>query len=138
MHPGGPYWKCKNFWTISKGEMKSNEKIIDTASREFKEETSFDAPTSSKFLGTYKVNNKKLVTMFYGLKDIDTNKCFSNTFQMEFPKHSNKFITVHEMDSYKWFNIKDAKKVIMKSQIYFLNKLEEKVKDSDTNDNTSC
>ena len=39
-HPGGPYWKGINKWSICKGEYNiKNEKAIDAAVREFYEES---------------------------------------------------------------------------------------------------
>ncbi len=128
-HPGGPYWKCKKNFTVSKGERTGYEKAIDTAKREFKEETSFNAPSNIHYLGTKKVNKKKLVTIFYANMDIDVEKCHSNTFKLESPKGSGIIKKYPEMDYYKWFSLDDARKVIMKSQIYFINKLEDKLKE---------
>lgn len=40
-HPGGPFFKNKDDgdWTIPKGEVDSGEDLLETAKREFKEET---------------------------------------------------------------------------------------------------
>ena len=40
-HPGGPLFKKKDEgdWTIPKGEVEAGEDLLETAKREFKEET---------------------------------------------------------------------------------------------------
>jgi predicted NUDIX family NTP pyrophosphohydrolase len=40
-HPGGPFWKNKDLgvWSIAKGELYENEKPIEAAIRELKEES---------------------------------------------------------------------------------------------------
>ena len=45
-HPGGPYFKNKDelAWTIPKGEIEPGEDFLETAKREFEEETGI-APT---------------------------------------------------------------------------------------------
>jgi predicted NUDIX family NTP pyrophosphohydrolase len=45
-HHGGPFWAKKDngAWSIIKGECDGSEEPFDAAKREFKEETSHDAP----------------------------------------------------------------------------------------------
>jgi predicted NUDIX family NTP pyrophosphohydrolase len=40
-HPGGPFFKYKDdgAWTIPKGEIEQDEDLLETAKREFEEET---------------------------------------------------------------------------------------------------
>lgn len=40
-HPGGPYFKNKDelAWSIPKGEVEPGENLLETAKREFEEET---------------------------------------------------------------------------------------------------
>ena len=40
-HPGGPFWARKDeaAWSIPKGLQETDESILDTAKREFEEET---------------------------------------------------------------------------------------------------
>src|SRR4051794_39051772 len=40
-HPGGPFFKNKDdgAWTIPKGQVEDGEDLLDTAKREFEEET---------------------------------------------------------------------------------------------------
>ena len=90
-HFGGPYKRNLDIggWTLSKGEKEENEKIIETAIREFKEETSLDVKTEINYLKTKKVSRRKLLIMFYTYSDFDITNCKSNTFEIEYPKGSN-------------------------------------------------
>lgn len=126
-HFGGPYWvnKDKGGWSIPKGEVNKKEKILETAKREFNEETNLEINTELKYLSSKKISNNKLVILFYTNSNFDLSKCKSNTFELEFPKNSGKIQIFPEMDQYKWMNISEAKEKIIKNQLYFLNKLEE-------------
>lgn len=128
-HFGGPYWEgideCG--WSLSKGEVGKNEKVIDTAKREFSEETNLALTSEVNYLGTKKISRKKLVIMFSTNSDFNLSDCKSNTFKLESPKGSGIMKEYPEMDKYEWMSITDAKKKIIKNQLYFLNKLEEKI-----------
>jgi len=129
-HMGGPYWQGVDYggWSIPKGEVQ-NEKAIDTAVREFQEETSFHIEKQKlTFLGSKKQSSNKLVIIFTATNDYDPRKAYSNTFQIEWPKGSGKISEFPEMDQAEWIPMNDAKKKILKGQIYFLSKLEEKLK----------
>ena len=128
-HFGGPYWKDTDIggWSLPKGEVRKNEIVLDAAIREFKEETNLDITSSIKYLGTKKISRKKLAIMFYTNSDFDLSNCKSNTFNLEFPKGSNNIQSFPKMDKYEWMIIKEAKNKIIKNQLYFLNKLEEKI-----------
>lgn len=66
--------------------------------------------------------------MFYSYFDGDISNFKSNTFELEWPRHSKKFKVFPEMDKIKWFSIEEAKEYIHPSQLYFIEKLEEKLK----------
>ena len=123
-HMGGPYWEGINTWSILKGEHNRTEKIIKTAIREFEEECGQKTNFKNIFyLHTEKQKSRKLVIFFAGQTDIDTSKCFSNTFQKEYPKDSGIIKEFPEMDEYKWFPIEEAIKVILPGQRKSLIKL---------------
>ena len=122
-HPGGPYWKCINKWSICKGEY-NKEKAIDAAIREFEEETSFKIDKNKLFfIGSKKQSNNKLITIFGTNIDLDPSKMKSNTFKIEYPANSGIFKEFPEMDEAKWFNIEDALSVIFDGQKSILIKL---------------
>ena len=128
-HMGGPYWQNidQGAWSIPKGEFKE-EKAIDAAIREFHEETGFCVEQDKlEFLGSKKQSNNKLVTIFCTTQDFDATKATSNTFTKEWPKGSGNIQEFKEMDRAEWLEISEAKKKILKGQVYFLSKLEEKL-----------
>lgn len=129
-HMGGPYWQGVDDggWSIPKGEMK-DERAISTAIREFQEETSFQIEKESlTFLGSKKQPSNKLVIIFTASNDYDSTKAYSNTFRIEWPKGSGKISEFPEMDQAEWIPIAKAKRKILKGQVYFLSKLEERLK----------
>ena len=128
-HMGGPYWQeiDNGGWSIPKGEMK-DEKAIFTAIREFQEETSFQIKKETlTILGSRKQSSNKLVIIFTSERDYDSTKAYSNKFQLEWPKGSGKITEFPEMDRAEWIPIVEAKRKILKGQVYFLSKLEEKL-----------
>ncbi len=130
-HMGGPYWEGINTWSILKGEHAKKEKILDTAIREFHEECG--QPVSFQnlvYIHSEKQSKNKLVVFFAGETEIDSTKCFSNTFSLEWPKGSGTIQQFPEMDEYKWFPIEEAKKIILRGQRKSLWKLEKYIKNS--------
>ena len=126
-HPGGPFWAKKDnaSWSIPKGIVEDKEGIIDTALREFEEETGIKIDTELIELGSIKQSSQKVITIFATNKDIDTNKVESNTFEMEWPPKSGNFQEFPENDRSQWFDIDIAKIKIFKGQVGFLDKLME-------------
>lgn len=125
-HPGGPFWKGKDKWSICKGE-QINENAICAAIREFKEESGFDVPVDKiQFLGSVKQKSNKLITIFSVLMDIDPKKMKSNTFSMEYPRGSGEIKEFYEMDEGRWFSLEIAKEKIFVGQRKLLIKLQER------------
>lgn len=123
-HPGGPYFRGINKWSICKGEY-AEESAIEAALREFKEETGFVVKKDDLFfIGSIKLNaTNKLVTIFGLETDFDASKMTSNTFLLEWPKGSGKVKEFPEMDKGAWIEINDARKIIFKGQEKILDKL---------------
>ena len=89
-HPGGPFWEKKDEWSICKGEY-TEEKAIDAAIREFYEESGTKVDKDKlTFLTSYKINKRKIVTLYITNMDIDVSKMTSNTFTREYPKVRNR------------------------------------------------
>lgn len=128
-HFGGPYWENADIggWSIPKGERLKEESIIETAKREFNEETNLELVSSVEYLGSKKVSKRKLAIIFYTKYDFDLSNCKSNTFTIEHPRGSGSIKEYPEMDKFEWLDINTAKKKIIKNQVFFLNKLEEKI-----------
>ena len=127
-HPGGPYWKNIDKWSICKGEL-NNESIKSAAIREFKEETGTEIKIEElQYLCSRKISRQKLVIIFVVNKDIDSTKMQSNTFKLESPKGSGIFHEYPEMDKASWLEINEAEEKIMSSQKYFLQRLKDMIK----------
>ena len=126
-HPGGPYLKNIERYSICKGEYNHSENAYQAAIREFKEESGFDLKDDKLvYLTSHKVSNNKLVIIFIINKDLDPTKMKSNSFIKTFPNGEKKEFP--EMDKAGWFKIDEAKKIIFKSQAFFLERLQEIVR----------
>lgn len=124
-HPGGPFWARKDqaAWSIPKGLQETDESILDTAKREFEEETGCKIQTDLLELGTIKQPSKKLITIFAVEKEIDVSMVKSNLFEMEWPPKSGNIQKFPENDKAQWFTIEEARKKIFKGQKGFLDRL---------------
>jgi predicted NUDIX family NTP pyrophosphohydrolase len=125
VHPGGPIWSKKDYgvWSIPKGLPEDHEKPLDTAKREFKEETGFEVNGKFIDLGELNQSRYKIVHVWALEKDLDVTNVVSNTFPLEWPKNSGKIHEYPEIDKAGWFDIELAKKKIRKGQIGFLDRL---------------
>ena len=128
VHPGGPFYAKKNegVWSIPKGLSENDEEILQTAQREFFEETGIEANAPFYPLGSVKQKSGKIVHAwaFNGEWDSDQG-ITSNIFKMEWPPRSKKFIDIPEVDRAAWMNYDDAVKMIHPHQIPFLTKAKE-------------
>ena len=86
VHPGGPFWKNKDdaSWSIPKGEYDEREDPLETAKREFLEETGFDHIKGDfKELGELRQPSGKRITAWAIEGDCNPESIRSNTFSME-------------------------------------------------------
>jgi len=125
VHPSGPFWEKKDYgvWSIPKGLPEGHENPLDTAKREFKEETGFAVDGEFIDLGELNQSSIKTVQVWALEKDLDVTTVVSNTFTLEWPKNSGKVQEYPEVDKAGWFDIEQAKKKILKGQIGFIDKL---------------
>jgi predicted NUDIX family NTP pyrophosphohydrolase len=135
---GGPYWDHvdKGAWNIPKGHVEENENLLETAKREFFEETSLVfEPEYLKnkqflYLGESVTKSKKHVYIHALEYDFtlpfqeDVVIIKSNTCKIEWPKNSGNFILIPELSQAKYFNITEAKEYIFTYQKVFLDRLE--------------
>ena len=126
VHPGGPFFKNKQdgYWTIPKGESLENEEHLDTAKREFFEETGITSVLPFINLGEIKQKGGKRVHAWAFEHDIEVKSINSNTFTIEWPPKSGKQQSFPEIDKADFFIISDAEKKINQAQLEFLKKLE--------------
>ena len=127
VHPGGPFFQRKDdgAWTVPKGELEKNEDPLETARREFAEETGFAVPEDG-FLPLGEVTQKggKRVVAWAFEGDCDPETIQSNTFELEWPPRSGKQRTFPEIDRAAFFPPKEARKKINQAQAAFIDRLE--------------
>ena len=125
VHPGGPFWvrKDKGAWSIPKGLFEADEEPLTAARREFREETGVDIDGVFLPLGELRQPSGKVIHAWAAEGDLDPDKVRSNTFQLEWPKHSGTVRTYPEIDRAAWFPIAEARERILKGQAPFLDRL---------------
>lgn len=125
VHPGGPFWKNKDAgaWSIPKGEFAEGEDPLKAAIREFLEETGQQVSGDFLELKPIKARSGKLIFAWALQGDIDPDNIVSNTFPLEWPPRSGKFIDVPEIDKGAWFPLDTALEKINVSQAAFIMEL---------------
>lgn len=130
VHPGGPFWKGKEngAWSIPKGEFGDEEDPLNSACREFEEETG--KKINGDFLALDPVQQKggKLVFAWAVEGDLDAGSVVSNEFKQEWPYKSGKWESFPEVDKAGWFDYETAGRLINTAQSSFLDQLVEKLK----------
>lgn len=104
-HPGGVGWQWRDYWAYLKGGVEEGEEWIDTACREFSEESGIPLEEINKEdlipLGTSKQNKKKIVVAYALYRpDINPDECFSNM--------ADNGLTP-EIDMYAWMTFDELK-----------------------------
>jgi len=130
VHPGGPFWKNKDegAWSIPKGEFDDDEKPLEAAIRELKEETGIVLKGDFIELTPVKQKSGKLVYAFAKEHDLDPSQIKSNEFEMEWPPKSGKKKMFPEIDKAEWFDKKIAKDKIITAQLSLVEELDSKLK----------
>lgn len=131
-HPGGPIWAKRDagVWTVPKGEFHDDEEALAVARREFEEETGHPAPDGDPIeLGEIRQKGGKLVEAWALEGDLDPATSHSNTFPLEWPPRSGRWITIPEIDHVEWFAPDEARRRIKDTQIPFIDRLIEALDD---------
>lgn len=129
VHLGGPYWTNKDLaaWSIPKGLCEIDENLLETARREFEEETGFAVDGNFISLGKLKQSSGKVIHAWALEGELDADKIRSNTFTLEWPSNSGRLREYPEVDKGTWCDLKTARRKIFKGQIPFLDRLEERL-----------
>ena len=127
-HPGGPLFRNRDagHWSIPKGEPAENEPLIETARREFAEETGHPVPEGPVLpLGSIVQKGGKVVHAWAVEGDLDPAAAQSDTFEMEWPPRSGVRQAFPEIDRVEWFDRDEARQRIKPAQAPLLDKLDE-------------
>lgn len=124
VHPGGPFWKHKDAgaWTIPKGEFTA-EDPLQAAIREFQEETGISISGEFLELAPIKQKSGKVVHAWAVEAALELTHMYSNTFPLEWPPRSGKFVQTPEVDQWEWFTIEEAQVKIIPAQVAFIEDL---------------
>jgi predicted NUDIX family NTP pyrophosphohydrolase len=113
-HPGGPYFTSKDagVWTIPKGEVEPGEDLLETAKREFEEETGITPRGPFLALTPIKQKGGKIVYAWAFKGDCNPSDIVSNTFTMEWPPKSGRQMSFPEIDRADFFDVATAMRKI--------------------------
>jgi predicted NUDIX family NTP pyrophosphohydrolase len=128
-HPGGPFWakKDEGAWTIPKGLAEPGADLLDTARREFAEETNL--ATAGEFIPLTPVQRKsgKVVHVWAFEGDLDLTPFASNAFEIEWPPKSGRRQQFPEIDRIAYFTLPIAMIKILTYQRPLLHELEQRL-----------
>ena len=126
VHPGGPLWSRKDVgaWSVPKGEMQDDEEPLAAAVCEFAEETGVAVRGDLLPLRPVRYKNGKVVHAWAVQMDLDPAHVRSNEFELEWPPHSGRHISVPEIDRAQWFGLGEARSKILSAQAPLLDELE--------------
>ena len=131
VHPGGPIWQNRDegAWSIPKGLVEEGEDLLQSAIREFEEETGFKI-NSKHFIPLEPVRLKSGKTIYAWAfeGDCDPQEIKSNTFKMQWPPGSGKIREFPEVDRAGWFSLEEAEKKLNPAQVAFLGNLRKMLK----------
>ena len=129
VHPGGPFWKNKDLgaWSVPKGEIDQGHEPLATAIREVEEELGLKVDGKFIPLQPIRQSGGKLVHCFAVNHDFDPATLKSNTFNLEWPPHSGKYIDVPEVDRAEWFDLETAKQKLNPAQADLIDQVAEKL-----------
>ncbi|MGH7474901.1 MAG: NUDIX domain-containing protein [Longimicrobiales bacterium] len=125
-HPGGPFWRNRDegAWTIPKGVVAADEPLVETAKREFREETGIAVDGPLLELGSIRQKAGKVVHAWAVERDADPTTIVSNESRTEWPRGSGRWITFPEVDRCAWFDTAMAKRKILPAQAELIDRLE--------------
>ncbi len=131
VHPGGPYWAHtdEEAWSIPKGECSEGEHPLETARREFAEETGSQVTGPFQPLTPLTQQSGKMVSAWAAEGDLDPTSLRSNSVSLEWPPHSGQRQDFPEVDRGDWFDLAVARAKLQPGQRGFLDQLQELLKD---------
>jgi predicted NUDIX family NTP pyrophosphohydrolase len=129
-HPGGPFWarKDEGAWTIPKGRVDAGTDLLETARREFTEETGLPAEGEFIPLDPVKQKSGKIVHAWAFEADFDLDRFTSNLFDLEWPPRSGRREHFPEIDRIGYFDLPAAGAKIIAYQKPFLTQLSDRLR----------
>lgn len=125
-HPGGPIWARRDLgaWSLPKGANQDGEALLDTALREFEEETGFAPPDGDPIdLGDVRMRSGKTVHAWALEGDLDPARIQSMKAEVEWPPKSGRLIRVPEIDRVIWADPAEARRRLNPAQAAFVDRL---------------
>jgi predicted NUDIX family NTP pyrophosphohydrolase len=132
-HPGGPYWKQKDYgsWSVPKGIAEADEALEAVAAREFGEETGFELASVARQadeppldLGEVTLKSGKVVRAWAVEGDLDPEVATSNEIEIEWPPRTGRRLVIPEVDRVAWFGLPEARRRAHPVQAEFIDRLE--------------
>lgn len=120
-HPGGPFWKDKEYWALLKGRRNNEESGESCATREFQEESGITLTEEEKkriwYVGFVKQRKDKIVSAYALEKpDINPEECHSNMADgCDWP----------EVDKYAWMTLEEIQVKTHPTNIFFYKRIDE-------------
>ncbi|HUH13715.1 MAG TPA: NUDIX domain-containing protein [Longimicrobiales bacterium] len=124
-HPGGPFWARRDAgaWTLPKGLVEEGEEPLDSARREFREETGIVPIGPYLELGEIRQKGGKRVRAWAWEGDADPAFIVSNEGRLEWPRGSGRWITFPEVDRCAWLSPAAAREKINPAQAELIDRL---------------
>ncbi len=125
VHPGGPFWRNKTLgaWQLPKGAVEPGEASLAAALREASEELGTTFTGDAMSLGHVRQSGGKYVEAFALQAEFDPDQLVSNCFEIEWPPRSGRQQSFPEVDAARWFDLDDARRWMLASQLPFLDRL---------------
>jgi predicted NUDIX family NTP pyrophosphohydrolase len=125
VHPGGPYWTNKQdgAWSIPKGGKEPGEDLLDTARREFAEETGFSCDGPFTPLAPVRMKSGKTVHAWACAGDVDPAGLKSIAMSVEWPPHSGKFQEFPEIDACRYATLDEARRLLIPALVPLVEEL---------------
>ena len=125
VHPGGPFWRRRDAgaWQIPKGELELGEDPEAVARREVAEELGVAVTAALVPLGEVRQAGGKHVAAYAAEMDVAVEDVVSHVIEVEWPRGSGRLIEVPEVNEARWLSLPEARRLMLPSQLPFLDRL---------------